>query len=100
MRNGASSTKPRIRLAKMNDTGVRSSVEHIHIETKTAYYKHPAVTRNAIVNRPSAGTCDTEHCIGRSGVDESSEIILGNESDRTVIGQIHSVHSKSIRPCL
>src|SRR6266550_7165341 len=100
MRNGASSAKPRIRLAKMNDASVRSSVERIHIETETAYYKHSAITRDAVVNRSSAGTCDAEHCISRSGVDESGDIILGDESDRSVIGQIHSVHSNGISPCL
>src|SRR2546423_5946191 len=100
MRDSASSAKPVIRLGKMNNTDVSSPIKRIHIETEAANHKYLAIPRNPIEDISCSRAGHAEHDIGRSGVDESGEIILGNESDRTVIGQIHSVHSNSIRPCL
>src|SRR5262249_49857814 len=97
--DSASSAKPVIRLGKINNTDVSSPVKRIYVETEATDQKYLAIPRNPIEDIPRSRAGHAEHDVGRSGVDESGEIILGNESDRTVIGQIHSVHSNSIRPC-
>src|SRR5262245_442372 len=98
MRNGASSAKPSVRLAKMNNAGVRRSIERIHIETESTHHEYLAIPRNAIkdVARPRAR--HTEHDISGAGIYERSAIVLRHESDRSVIDQVDPVHSKRIGP--
>src|SRR5512142_958917 len=82
----------------VNDPGVGSPVVRIHIEIEAAHREHAAVTGDRVVNQTCAGPCDAEHNVARRGIDQSGLVILRDESDRTVIGQSHSVHSKTIRP--
>jgi len=90
--------EPVIRLTEVNHSLVSRAIIHVNIKTEAISNKHVPIARNPVKNVTGSGAGDTEYDVAAAGIDQGGEIILRDECDRTVIGQIDSIHSKRIRP--
>jgi hypothetical protein len=82
----------------VNHALIGSTVKLVNIQVEAISDKHVPIAGDPVKDVTSAGAGDAEQRVTVAGIDQDREIILRDECHRPIVGQIDSIHPKSIRP--